>query len=208
MGLKLRYNLFRDVTAPTVYGMLLNFYVAQGRPLQQTGTDDERIDIHKAHNGWVAVTLDSGWEWQERRAAQLYLSQRLVCAGFLIFVYDGEYWGYEFFDRGVVLDQFTQQGSDTPVGFPTLPTHGNAAIIAQHLPFLPEAEIVPYLVQQHDWQIPDGTNTKVRPGDEYNRFDECAVLDFLRMLGVSVSVQNDNVRLASPIYRSLWKKWA
>jgi len=32
-------------------------------------------------------------------------------------------------DRGVVLDQFTQEANDTPVGFSTLPTHGNAATL-------------------------------------------------------------------------------
>jgi hypothetical protein len=205
MGLKLRYNLFHSVTAPAVYGMLLNFYAARGRPLQQTGTDDERIDVHEADNNWVVVSLDSDWEWKERREAQLYVSQRLSCLGFLIFVYDGDYWGYEFFARGEVLDQFTQESNDRPVGFAKLPTRGNAAILAAHLPALNETEIAPYLIQQHDWQIPAGANTKAWPGDEYNRFDECAVLDFLRMLGICVNVHNRSVQLASPCYRSVWR---
>jgi len=206
MGLMLRYNLFRDVSAPAVYGMLLNFYAQRGRPLQHSGTDHQRIDVHDADNGWVVVALDSGWEWNERRQAQLYVSQHLVCAGLLVFVYDGDYWGYEFFNHGVVLDQFTQESSDTPIGFPNKPTQGNAAIVAAQLPFLREADIAPYLVQMQDWSIPAGANTKARPDDEYTRFDECAVLDFLRMLGVGVSVQNGYVQLASPRYRSLWKR--
>jgi len=206
MGLMLRYNLFRDVTAPAVYGMLQNFYTARGRPLRHTGTTDERIDVHEADNGWVAVALDSGWEWEERRQAQLYVSRLLRCAGFLIFVYDGDYWGYEFFNHGMVLDQFTQESSDAPVGFPDRPTQGNAELVVEYLPFLHEADVAPYLVQKHDWQIPKGASTKARPGDEYNRFDECAVLDFLRMLGVAVSVQNGYVQLESPGYRSLWKQ--
>jgi hypothetical protein len=204
MGLMLRYNLFRDMSAPVVYGMLQNFYTARGRPLLHIGTADERIDVHKAENGWVAVTLDRGWEWKERREAQLYLSRLLKCAGFLIFVYDGDYWGYEFFSQGLVLDQFTQERSDAPIGFPDKPSQGNPAIVVEHLPFLREEDVAPYLVQKHDWQI-EGANTKARPGDEYNRFDECAVLDFLRMLGVGVSVQNGYVQLDSPRYQSLWK---
>ncbi|SRR6266545_1702132 len=205
MGLMLRYNLFRDVTAPAVYGMLLNFYAQRGRPLKHAGTDDERIDVHDADNGWVVVELDSGWEWNERRQAQRYVSQHLVCAGLLVFVYDGDYWGYELFNHGVVLDQFTQESSDTPVGFPNKPTQGNAAILAAQLPFLRETDVAPYLTQMHDWSIPADANTKARPEDEYNRFDECAVLDFLRMLGVAVSVENGYVQLASRRYRSLWK---
>ena len=206
MGLMLRYNLFRDVTAPAVYGMLLNFYAQRGRPLQHTGTDDERIDVHHADNSWVVVALDSGWEWNERREAQFYVSQHLACAGLLVFVYDGDYWGYELFNHGVVLDQFTQESNDTPIGFPNRPTQGNARIVVELLPFLCEADVAPYLVQKHDWQLPSGANTKARPGDEYNRFDECAALDFLRMLGVRVSVENGYVQLASPRYRSLWKR--
>jgi hypothetical protein len=205
MGLMLRYNLFRDVSAPAVYGMLQNFHTTRGRPLLHTGTADERIDVHEAENRWVAVTLDSGWEWKERREAQRYLSRLLKCTGFLIFVYDGDYWGYEFFSQGMVLDQFTQERSDAPIGFPDTPSQGNPAIVVEHLPFLREEDVAPYLVQKHDWQIPQGANTKARPGDAYNRFDECAVLDFLRMLGVGVSVQNGYVQLNSPRYRSLWK---
>jgi hypothetical protein len=57
-------------------------------------------------------------------------------------------------------------------------------------------------------QIMGGLSSIARPGDRYNRFDECAVLDFLRMLGVNVGVQHSYVQLASSIYRSLWKKRA
>src|SRR5262245_18419790 len=145
MGLMLRYNLFRDVTAPAVYGILLNFYVGRGRPLQHAGTDAERLDVYDADNGWVVVALDSGWEWNERREAQVYVSQRLVRGGLLIFVYDGNYWGYELFNNGVVLDQFTQERNDTLVGFPNRPTQGNAAIVAAQLSFLHESDIAPYL---------------------------------------------------------------
>jgi hypothetical protein len=154
----------------------------------------------------VVVALDSGWEWKERREAQLYVSQTLLCAGFLIFVYDGDYWGYEFFNHGVVLDQFVQESSDAHFFFAERLSQGNPGLVAEYLPFLDEADVAAYLVQSHDWQIPQGANTKARPGDDYNRFDECAILDFLGLLGVQLSVENDYVQLASPRYRSLWKE--
>ena len=52
---------------------------------------------------------------------------------------------------------------------------------------------------------PQGTNVPARPGDELRRFDECAVLDFLRMLGVRVKLQDSYVQVSSPVFRSLFK---
>src|SRR5947208_1151164 len=107
MGLKLRYYLFHGVTSGAVCGALQSFYAARGRPLQEakpyTEPSDRTLDVYAVDKDWVVVGLDSGWEWKERREAQLFVSQRLWCPGFLIFVYDGDYWGYEFFDHGKVL---------------------------------------------------------------------------------------------------------
>jgi hypothetical protein len=130
MGLFLRYNLFRDTTAAAVYGAYAAFYHERGRPLLSEGHDFGRIDFHCERNGWVVVNLDAGWEWKERREAQLFVSRRIWCAGFLIYVYDGEYWGYEFFDKGVVLDHFVQEGAEAVIGFPGEECAGNAYIVS------------------------------------------------------------------------------
>ena len=58
------------------------------------------------------------------------------CAGFLIFVYDGDYWGYEFFDRGEVLDHFVQEATGEPIGFPGKDCRGNPRVVADDLPVL------------------------------------------------------------------------
>src|SRR3954447_26442196 len=117
MGLMLRYYLFHGVTADTVSGALQSFYAARRRPLKpsnaSTAISGDALTIHDADNNWVAVELDRGWEWKERREAQLFVSKRLWCPGFLICVYDGDYWGYEFFDRGEVLDHFVQQSDQS-----------------------------------------------------------------------------------------------
>lgn len=94
MGLTLRYNLFHNVSAKAVHGAYVSLYQERGRLLQSEGDELRRIDFHEQQNGWVAVDLDIGWEWKERREIQLLASRRLRCAGFLIFVYDGDYWGY------------------------------------------------------------------------------------------------------------------
>jgi len=147
--------------------------------------------------------LGSGWEWKVRREAQLFVSRTLWCPGFLIFVYDGNYWGYEFFDHGEVLDHFVQEATGEPIGFPGEDCRGNAAVLVEHLPFLNVADVASYLVQKTDWVIPAGMNIPARPGDEFRRFDECAVLDFMRMLGVGVERHDGYVRLKAPVYRSV-----
>jgi hypothetical protein len=205
MGLKLRYQLFHNTTAAAVHGAYVSFYEERGRPLQFAGEDRQRIDFHDENNGWVVVALDGGWEWKERREVQLFISRRLWCAGFLAFVYDGDYWGYEFFDHGTAFDHFVQDGTGQPIGFPGENCRGRPEVLVKHLPFLRVEDIAPYLVQMHDWVIPEGMNVPARPGDEFSRFEECALLDFLRMLGVHVVLQDRYVRVQSPVHRSVFK---
>lgn len=202
MGLKLRYQVFRHTTASAVYGAYLSFYESRGRPLQVTGADWQRIDFHREIDDWVVVSLDGGWEWKERRELQLSVSSRLWCPGFLIFVYDGDYWGYEFFDHGEVFDRFVQEATGEPIGFPNANCRERPDVLASHLPHLRARDIAPYLVQKHDFAIPEGMDVSARPGDEFRRFDECGVLDFLRMLGVDVVLQGGYVQVRSPVFRS------
>lgn len=204
MGLKLRYNLFHNTSAEAVYGTYVSFYKQRGRPFQLAGYDLQQIDFHVEKNGWVVVSLDCGWEWTERRQAQLFVSERLSCPGFLVFVYDGDYWGYEFFNRGQAIDHFVQESTGIPIGFPGEDCRGNPEIVAQHLPFLHRIDVAAYLQQMTEGAKPKGLNIPARPGDEFNRFDECAVVDFLRMLGIPIELRDGYVRVNSPVYRSVF----
>ena len=202
MGLKLRYQMFRDTTAEAVYDAFCSFYAARGRPLRPMGGDWERIDIHREADGWVVVNLDGGWEWKVRREAQLAVSRQLCCTGFLVFVFDGDYWGYEFFDRGEALDQFVQESSSAAEWFPDRDCRGDAALVASRLSYLKPQEFAPYLMQMQDWVEPEGMDVPARPGDQFRRSDECAALDFLRLLGVAVERRDGYVRLMAPVFRS------
>ena len=202
MGLKLRYNLFRSPAEP-VYDAFATFYGQRGFKLRDADDGRGRLNFYCEHAGWTVVDLGSGWEWKVRREAQLFVSQAAWCAGFLIFVYDGEYWGYEFFNCGEVLDHILQEATGEPIGFPGEDCQGNPHIVAEHFPFLRQEDIAPYLVQKRDWVIPDGMDVPARPGDEYRRFDECAVLDFLRMIGIPTEIRENDVRLKAPLFRSV-----
>ena len=201
MGLKLRYNLFRS-RAEAVYDAFASFYGRRGSKLRIVNGDTGRLNFYHEQDGWTVVDLGSGWEWRVRREAQFFVSRSLACPGFLIFVCDGDYWGYEFFDRGEPIDHFVQEKTAHPAGLHAEDWRGNPRVVAEHLPFLQVEDIAPYLVQKHDWVIPDGMDVPARPGDQYRRFDECAVLDFLQMLGVPTEIRDHYVRLKSPLFRS------
>jgi hypothetical protein len=202
VGLKLRYNLFYS-TAEAVYDAFASFYGRRGSRLQAVDDGRGSLNFYREHDGWVVVDLGTGWEWKVRREAQLFVSRSLWCPGFLTFVYDGNYWGYEFFDRGEVIDHFVQEATGEPIGFPGEDCRGNPRVVAEHLPFLRVEDIAPYLVQKRDWVIPEGMDVPARTGDEFRRFDECAVLDFLRMLGVSTEIRDHYVRPKAPLFRSV-----
>jgi hypothetical protein len=202
VGLKLRYNLFYSTTEP-VFDAFASFYGRRGRRLHAAHDESGSLNFYGEHNGWVVVDLGGGWEWKVRREAQLVVSRSVWCPGFLIFAYDGNYWGYEFFDRGEVIDHFVQEAIGEPIGFPGEDCRGNPRAIAERLPFLRVEDVAPYLMQKRDFVIPEGMNVPARPGDEFRRFDECAVLDFLRMLGVLVEIRDHKVHLKAPLFRSV-----
>jgi hypothetical protein len=226
MGLKLRLNLFHDVSAKDVYGAFARFYGGRGQRLLDKGDEFHEFALYERDGPWTLVNLDGGWEWVVRRQAQLLVSQALACRGFLVFVYDGDYWGYEFFKNGKVLDRFVQD-EDPCTGvdwFAGESCAGNPNLIAQEFPNLSVADIFAYLVRDPVWAKYEETgdkvaddnahrarwadhnrlNVPVRPSDEFRRFDECGVLDFLRFLGIRVELVDHRVTFHAPKFASFW----
>jgi len=204
MGLKLRYNLFYEVDHVAVYDAYSAFYAAR-KKTPRLCNDSEEFVLHQQHQHWTVLNLDRGWEWVIRREAQLYVSRTLGCKGFLIFVYDGDYWGYEFFKSGEVLDQFVQHKEPENDWFPGKKCEGNPLIVSSELPFLDTFEVASYLVRNpalESWDEHKRLNVPARRGDEFRRFDECAVLDFLRFLGIAVELRNHHVTLLAPEFRN------
>src|SRR5207237_6867792 len=105
------------------------------------------------------------------------------------------YWGYEFFANGQALDHFLQEADEdlAPAGLRGGDYSGNVALLAQHLPFLEASILAPYLVRRYTWEWAENLGSELqtaREGDEFDRFDEHLVLDFLRTLGVRVHLMN------------------
>jgi hypothetical protein len=113
VGVTLRLNLFREVDHALVYGALQTFYGRRGARLVEVIDPLRRYELHQRDGEWTALSWDAGWEWRTRRAAQLHVSEQLACGGLLVFTYDGD-WGYEHFERGVVVDRFVKPSGYGP----------------------------------------------------------------------------------------------
>jgi hypothetical protein len=152
MGLKLRFNLFYGVTPKAVYGAYAHFHAKRNHILADpdNGNPRRRFELYEPNNNWVVLSWDGGWEWVIRREAQLFVSEQLLCPGFLVFVYDGDYWGYELFRDGVVMDRFVShpRPEDTAIDwFPGDPCIGNAQLVAEQFSWLKPHDIAPYLTK-------------------------------------------------------------
>jgi hypothetical protein len=215
MGVKLRYNLFFGVEAEQVYQEEVAFWAGSGRqvvdrplPASVAQSAWEDYELYCLDAGWTLLAWDGGWEWTLRRAAQLHVSRALSCAGLLVFVHDGDFWGYELFNGGVTVDQFVGRGDPEPeFWFPGRDCRGQPQLFASHVPTLALApsDIGANLLPEPDFDDDDARtawNVPARSGDQYRRGDECAVVDFLRMLGVRIEVQASYVTPLAPLWRA------
>jgi hypothetical protein len=178
MVLALRYNLFDGVDAPAVYGALARYWASRRHRLAERTprtpplrAADEYV-LHDERDGWTLLSWDGGWEWTRRREAQLHVSRTLGCLGFLVFVYDGQFWGYELFDRGEVVDRFVREpphggGPGHPFAGQVFP--GDPGLVAVARPDRP-------------LRIDDVAAVLRRP----TRTGGLGALDFLRLLGVDL----------------------
>jgi hypothetical protein len=217
MGLTLRLNLFYNVEPDAVYRSLEGFYRARRQSLKECGDDSRAYELLASDQNWTVLSWDGGWEWDVRRQAQFHVSRELSCMGFLIFVYDGDYWGYEFFEAGLARDHFVQDEDETS-WFPDRNCHGNPMLLAKAFEHLDQGVLSEYLaldpahvICEHELTIDEQRDlvdkrrlldTRVQPTDEFTRFAECAVLNFLRYLGVRVDLRDHYVTFLAPKYRS------
>ena len=73
------------------------------------------------------------------------------------------------------------------------------------MPFLDMTVIAPYIQQKsfdYAWEHRAELNAhggKVYPTDEFQRYEACAVIDFLRALGIHVGLRDNYVTLDGPV---------
>jgi hypothetical protein len=193
VGLFIRINAFRGVSHADVYATLAEFWSWHNRQVEpvQPDTGHDAFDLYEERDGWTLMRWTAGWEWKLRRKAQLHVSEALGCSGILVFVYDGDVWGYELFDRGTAVDWFNQWPLEGNTWFPAKDLSGQPEAVIAAFPdlALDRSDVATYLAQRPDdeeagemWDVP------ARPGDRFRRGDEYAMLDFLSLLGVTIDV--------------------
>jgi hypothetical protein len=222
MGFSLRMNLFHGVAPDAIAACAEDFFRRKKRKISHTLKDEyrwQRWDFYKESNEWtpMVVGYSAGVvERREWRKLELEISERLSCDGFLFFAYDGDYWGYEFFSKGRMLDQFSQdqeQGGESDYWEKGTELRGDVPLLLARFPHLSECELQEHLAPRP--QIGDGDvlrilkeyEVRVRPGDKYVRGVGIGVLAFLEYLGVAVSetVEDGRVRFGcGELHRSMW----
>lgn len=218
MGFKLRLNLFYQTCHEAVYEAYAQFYRERRTRLTDNGDDFYRFDIREKKQDWVVVRHPFGRCWEEWQKVQEFTSRFLRCTNLLLFVYDGDFWGYQLCSKGKVIDRFIQRDDDDGYNwFLGDAAPGNPELLADLFPWLNFEEVALYLQKLPSYEIPgdymeirNRLNIRVRPEDLFCRFDECAILNFLRILRVLVEIRSeenehlDVVTFPSPVWKSFW----
>lgn len=111
------------------------------------------------------------------------LSRELGKAVMLLYIYDGDYWGYYLYDKGSEIDRFVPM----PDYFEEVPEEekermkGNADLIAEYF-HVDRASIEKYLVFWSE-EMMDDYSAKAYEDDEFGQCEDWQMADFMRKLG-------------------------
>jgi hypothetical protein len=212
VAFSLRLSLFRSVDAKPVLASLARFYSGRRYVFLRGGGGAARFELHERDRDWVALRQGAQWDLGLTREANAFTSRDLGCAVLFVFAHEGETWGYDLFRAGEAVDRFMQDPDQAQIWFPADPAPGDPAHVAALVPGLVPEGVAPYLVRRPaSWEHPDPKeyfaelrrrNAPARAGDEFPRFHEMAVLDFLRLLGVRVERRGAEANVGAPLFRS------
>jgi len=199
MGFSMACNIFTECTAEDVISSLKLFYSknkAQSRKVydQVYGSDQpsEQVTVYDYGPSWVLVEfISEPIDWIEFRQSEI--SRELTCPGFMVFSDDGNYWGYQFFSSGKIVDTFSSDAYFHSEHSEIL-APGDVDAVCRQLGSIDPADFATYLIQRPNNEIVGddelikferSTNGKPRKGDRFDRWDEAACINFLEFLGIS-----------------------
>ncbi len=157
------------------------------KALQQAAAQGSDMELDPAqcryavHGNGVSVLLNDGCIGFEGLAEAL--STQVGKPVMLLYIYDGDFWGYFLCENGSVLDTFNPM----PDYFEEIPEEqkesmrGNAALIADYFHVDPAA-IEKYLVFW-TWEDSEEEDGKAYEDDEFDRGEDWQMADFMRSLG-------------------------
>lgn len=135
----------------------------------------------ECHNGVKVLLSDmcAGYKDMTQK-----LSKELMCPVLLCYIYDEDYWGYYFYEKGIELDSFNPM----PDYFEEVSEKkrqrfaGNGRVIAEYFN-VEESKIKNYL-QQWSYDILDSMEgTYAYDGDEFCMGDAWQMADFMKAIG-------------------------
>lgn len=136
---------------------------------------------YKEQDNCVQILFNENSSGYEKLAE--CLSKEVGRPVLLLYIYDGDYWGYYFYNNGEFLDAF----NPIPDYFGDVSdeerekSSGNSAIIAQYFK-IDEAEIKDYLVE---WTAEKEENFEdtIYEDDEFGQCEDWQLADFMKKLG-------------------------
>ena len=111
------------------------------------------------------------------------LSEELGKAVMLLYIYDGDYWGYFLYDKGLEIDRFVPM----PDYFEAVSKDekqqmkGNVDLVAKYF-HVDKASIEKYIVFWTDKMMND-YSAKAYEDDEFGQCEDWQMVDFMRKLG-------------------------
>ncbi len=111
------------------------------------------------------------------------MSEELRKAVLLLYIYDGDYWGYFLYDKGLEIDRFVPMPDyfEKVTQDETAQIKGNAGIIAKYF-HVDKASIEKYLVF---WtgSMQRNYSEKAYADDEFGQCEDWQMADFMKKLG-------------------------
>ena len=175
-------------------GAFINVLVVQNRSGEAVRNALEALGDNPAWNlipgqcryqergGGVSVLLSdmcSGYD-----AMTQELSKELACPVMLCYIYDGDFWGYFFFDSGEHLDAFMPM----PYYFEEMPEEeqqrvkGNSRLIAERFN-VKEEDVAQYLRLWTEQDLNGNEPGYAYPDDEFSIGEDWQMADFMRAIG-------------------------
>jgi hypothetical protein len=168
-----------------------------------TTDDDDCLVVAAADDRVTVLYPGNFFDWDEASAE---LSQRLQKPVFSLHIHDGDFWMYQFFDKGESIDQFNPM----PEYWEELEEDerdawgGDADLVAQRIPGLSADKIAAYLVLWGDDVLESDLQTKAYPGDKFGYGSDWQLVDFMNKLGLPFPT-GDQGEPRGPTYRFICK---
>lgn len=190
MGLFLQTAIIPDCSETEVRNAVAAVAEQYSQELEAPHTDELKYDIidlipkeckyQSAQNG-ISILFNEDCIGYDSLAGAL--SEELDKAVLLLYIYDGDYWGYFLYDKGLEIDQFVpipdyfEKATEKELQ----QKKGNTGIIAKYF-HVDKASIEKYIVFWTN-SMRRSYSEKAYADDEFGQCEDWQMADFMRKLG-------------------------